>query len=479
MDCFRNFIFCILLVSLPSFLQAQANSPVKYLNELMLQKTANQFIMILLDVKSMRMRFSEAYGYPEYKDYMRQKSQEHGENNINGGGLSHADLYNMMFLISPLTEMEVAKALSSADVRTRLLSLVLVFEFMDMKLELDAESQDILMEVIAELETDNGRNFRLVREPIIHFLTAIESSEKSLKKLTKEIIELQSIGFYLDYSLSDIFNHNERQWSNSSEIFGIDIVVSQDEENIVFDGTVSSYFSRINHLNYEVSSADEEFENYGYRKYLLNQLGIPAELIARFDDYLVLGIARMAQQNNIASDVVMTKDKIGELDASLAIDLMTEPAIMPYVERKDYLYVVNPYHVLFRAEENIQLLTNFEFLLLYLNPEMSVSKVVELLNRAEEPASVSQIVRLLHMGFSPEDISNLTYNARDALIITDRSKENLLSELRLALPRGQDITLDKINTLVAEKGRLTLLLLLNFYSIEEINPHHIDYFANK
>lgn len=100
--------------------------------------------------------------------------------------------------------------------------------------------------------------------------------------------------------------------------------------------------------------------------------------------------------------------------------------------------------------------------------------IEDMVNHSQNPASLFQIVQLSRLGFTLEEISGLSYDARDAIIISDpENKDDFIAKLKTSLSIS---TFDaaKINTITHVRGALVFILLNKGYTLKDIQPHNSD-----
>lgn len=227
----------------------------------------------------------------------------------------------------------------------------------------------------------------------------------------------------------------------------------------IFHGHIGRYLFREHHqhhgkLNVELTKA---LQQRGYRDSHLQNLLSPS---------LAWHLSQLDHQP-LAVD--SATHRIGDLDAALIVDLLSEGGIVKPE-------VVDPLHLL---DINQQLQKNVKQLLLYemlgdRNAEDFLQEVVDLLNAPREAASLFQIVQLLRLGFSFDDIKALSYWAREAIIVSNHaSKESFTGSVILTLDTF-GFSAAAVNGVVADVGPLVFMLERWGYELDQINRHSID-----
>ena len=80
-------------------------------------------------------------------------------------------------------------------------------------------------------------------------------------------------------------------------------------------------------------------------------------------------------------------------------------------------------------------------------------------------------MQLARLGFSFEEIRALSYDARDAIIVSNpEGRDDFLVQIDTSLDI-KDFDAEAINNHVAETGALLFVLLNKDYRLEDIQPH--------
>ena len=139
------------------------------------------------------------------------------------------------------------------------------------------------------------------------------------------------------------------------------------------------------------------------------------------------------------------------MDMALLVDLLTEALVIGNFIPS--VYQLSDYAISYAFAEEIGI-----------NWDEDGEKVIDMLNRDYNPASAFQIAQLSRIGFSLEEIEQLTYGARDAVIVNNADRDEFVSS------HASD-DWQAINELVAEKGSLVFLLKRYYHELDGINPH--------
>ncbi len=95
-----------------------------------------------------------------------------------------------------------------------------------------------------------------------------------------------------------------------------------------------------------------------------------------------------------------------------------------------------------------------------------------LANHPQHKASLFQIVQLDRLDFTLEEIRMLSYDARDAIIISNPDEQrDFLAKIRASLGI-KDFNSQEIKEIEAKTGPLVFMLLDNGYDLEDIQPHN-------
>lgn len=155
------------------------------------------------------------------------------------------------------------------------------------------------------------------------------------------------------------------------------------------------------------------------------------------------------------------------LPASITIDLLTEPGIIGD-------YVLTPYQLEASDEPLEYLARELEIdadSLEHLDTKLAMSaeednwlqKVAELLDDPDSPATLFQVTQLRRLGFNFDEISALSYLAREAIIISTYENRDIFVERH-----GE---LSKVNGFVKKNGPFVYRLLRLGYELDQINEH--------
>lgn len=195
---------------------------------------------------------------------------------------------------------------------------------------------------------------------------------------------------------------------------------------------------------------------------VLNELGYTdPELI----DKISPALAQLAVNDQIRPEL---DNSLIDLPASVAIDLLTEPGIIGD-------YVLTPYQ-LEASDEPIEYLARELEIdaesLGHLDAKLSVTDeenwlqmVVDLLDAHESPATLFQVTQLRRLGFNFDEIAELSYPAREAIIVSGYENREIFIE------RHGEVS--KVNALVKKTGPLVYYLLRIGYEIKQINKHSL------
>ena len=153
------------------------------------------------------------------------------------------------------------------------------------------------------------------------------------------------------------------------------------------------------------------------------------------------------------------------VDLAIVIDLMTEPGIFGE-------YVLDLIHInrLSRGPTPLNHLLGRE-LLLDVNADDFEQQLTEYLTVVTDPinpASLFQLVQLSKLEFSLAEIKQLSYGARDAIIVANPvNRDDFIDKFG-------SVDIDEINILVADIGPLVLQLMGMGMPLEFINPHNLS-----
>ena len=101
-----------------------------------------------------------------------------------------------------------------------------------------------------------------------------------------------------------------------------------------------------------------------------------------------------------------------------------------------------------------------------------LTAIEDLANHPQHKASLFQVVQLDRLGFSLEEIKMLSYDARDAIIVSNpEGREDFVAKLSASLGI-KDFNSQAINAIEAKTGPLVFMLLDNDYDLEDIQPHN-------
>ena len=436
---------------------AQKRTP-KYVKEIIQSdhSTAKD-IKTLLNLKDYRAFSARELGFPAMDEYIANKTAE---------GMSESeasDLYEMMFIHSELSEHEIEKALANNPTfRADLLATTFIGGSIFEALMSTAVEHGIELfvkeEKLLELAFNSASE---VSEGLGAMVTAIDNTDLTIDEINDEIALLTELDSPLSYH-DELTAYNESMQLKNTLASAYTVFTAHQELDIGIKGYLGNFLIRTNHLSHPPISADEQayFESIGITD---------KEIIRMFPSgfFAILAIASESgdkSSEELVSIIGNDPNRIGELDFAVIVDLIYEEgALSPALyspaiatDAKEYQHVKG---ILDRELDHLGI---------------TMDSLVALLRHPKRPASLLQVLQLMHLGFSPDDITRLSYAARDAIIVTNtESKEEFLANVEDTLNAHPSI--GYINAVAREKGQLTFVLLNNGYKLEDIQSHYFDH----
>lgn len=212
--------------------------------------------------------------------------------------------------------------------------------------------------------------------------------------------------------------------------------------------TNGSYLLRDNHLIATTLTDDErhDLQELGYIDHEVIPQRVADELIAE----------------QLTPELLQAT--VNGVDLEVVVDLMTEPGIFGD-------YVLDLIHIsrLSRGPTPLSYLLGRE-LLLDVNAddfEQQLTEYLKVVNDPINPASLFQLVQLTRLEFPLAEIKQLSYQARDAIIVANPvNRDDFIDKF------GID-TLNDVNYLVDNTGPLVLQLMGLGMPLELIKPHNL------
>ena len=416
-----------------------------------------------------RQAFPQSYNSPYWHDYITQKHAE---------GKTYeeaANLYQLMFvngtaMVETFTE-EHALALLMADPAYRA-HVIGHFSIASSLVVAAAVRQG------GGLCPDCGK-LHPPKELVDHFIGLSNGGEAYGKQLVPLLMAIDG-----DQSLAEL-----RERAAELSLHGFDIRYQQRPRLDVHSriNNHGHYLTRTTHVRHPPPSPYDldALQQDGYDIDIMRKL-LSASYITKI----------LLHDDALSMEVVEGRARIGAIDFALATDLMLEAGILvpgfstEFIEEaleNNWLDIVgretngdqhisaNPLLILVRRygqrDTLAALAAELELKVDSAGFEVLLKDIENLVNNPQHQASLFQIVQLSRLGFSLEEIKMLSYDARDAIIVSNpEEKADFVAKLKETLGiAGFDA--EDINTIVAETGALVFMLLNHGYDLEDINPH--------
>lgn len=415
-----------------------------------------------------RMLFPKAHGAPHWEDYVKQKQTE--GKSFEEGLQSYMRMFGSG--VGRMSDEEATALLMDAPVyRAHVLAhFVTAILMADQVLEHRAAN---------DVCPNCGQPYPSEPHEIVQHFAKIGEGRSALGlNLIPLIIAIDS-----DLKMSDVIN-------KLTELNGASFAIPYRQRARDIDGqhhTIEQYLARVNHLRHTKLAAGDlgSLHQRGYDVEMLRELLPHGELASR-----VFGKSALPRRMSGG------RLRVGLLDLAMAVDLTHEPGILLPDFSEDFLRYalkerlssalfmqLNGQHLPTSALQTIELASGQQDILKSLAIELGVeaksddfsnllTEIEDIINDPQQPASLFQIVQMSRLGFSLDEIRALSYDACDAIIVSDPTNRDDFIVKATARGWFKSFNTRAINEAIASTGALAFFLLDKGYSWEEINPHN-------